>query len=118
MKTRTGSLLERNEVFWALSKMDASKLCCWKIAWPSDYQKWRRCAKFNDFQGKAYGCGKKSDNEDIIKIVEEAASSVGRGSMSGVCHRLLLKGHGLFDLIYVNLISYFYKYIVKKSNCI
>ena len=97
MKTRTGSLLEQNEVFWALSKMDASKLCCWKIAWPSDYQKRRRCAKFNVFKGKAYGYGKKSDNEDIIKIVDEAASSVGRGSMSGFYHRLLLKGHGLFN---------------------
>ena len=77
MKTRTGCLLERNEVFWALSKVDASKLCCWKIAWPSDYRKRRRCAKFNVFQGNAYGCGKKSGNENITKIVEEAASSVG-----------------------------------------
>ena len=107
MKTRTCSLLERNEVFGALSKVEASKLCCWKIAWPSDYRKRLRCAKFNVFQVNAYGCGKKSGNEDITKIVDEAASSVGGGSMSGVCLRLFFRGHGLSDLINVNIIEIF-----------
>ena len=52
--------------------------------------------------------------EDIAKILNETASSVGGGSMSGVCLRLFLRGHGLSDLINVKLIEGFFVNMLAK----